>query len=122
MNGPAHRTIAAVVMTVATASLSPRREETVAHAVGGCAGGYYLGTIPDLLEPPTSPHHRQFFHSLTFAIALSYGLYRLYQWEPSTPELKALRLIGLIGGGAYLVHLALDATTKRSLPLIGRMR
>ena len=122
MNGATHRTIAAVAMTVTAASLSPRREETVAHAMVGCAGGYCLGTMPDLLEPATNPHHRQFFHSLTFAVALGYCLYRLYQWEPSSSELKAVRLIGLIAGGAYLVHLALDATTKRSLPLVGGIR
>jgi len=119
VNGAAHRPIAAAAMTVAAASVSPRREETVAHAMVGCVGGYCLGTMPDLLEPATSPHHRQFFHSVTFAVLLGYGLYRLHQWEPSSPELKGLRLIGLIAGGAYLVHLVLDATTKRSLPLMG---
>ena len=122
VNGAAHRTIAAAAMTVAAASLSPRREETAAHAMVGCAGGYCLGTLPDLLEPATNPHHRQFFHSLAFAALLAYGLYRLYQWDPSSSELKALRFVGLIAGGAYLVHLTLDATTKRSLPLVGAMR
>lgn len=122
MNGTAHRTIAAAAMTVVAASLSPKREETAAHAMVGCAGGYCLGTLPDLLEPATSPHHRQFFHSMAFTAVLAYGLYRLYHWDPSSPELKALRLVGLIAGGAYLVHLTLDATTKRSLPLIGTIR
>ena len=108
-------------MAVVGASLSPRREQTVAHAVAGCAGGYCFGTLPDVIEPAINPHHRQFFHSLIFAGVVGYGLCRLYQWEPGSPELKALRMVGLIAGGAYLVHLALDATTKRSLPLIGRV-
>jgi inner membrane protein len=124
MNAGAHRLIgaAAMAMAVASATLSPRQEETAAHAVAGCAGGYCFGTLPDLIEPATSPHHRQFFHSLIFAGVMGYGLYRLYQWEPGSPEFKVIRMIGLIAGGAYLVHLALDATTKRSLPLLGRLR
>jgi len=108
-------------MAVVGASLSPRREEAAAHAAAGCAGGYCFGTLPDLVEPATNPLHRQFFHSLLFAGAMAYGLYRLYHWEPGSPELKVLRFVGLIAGAAYLVHLALDATTKRSLPLIGTM-
>lgn len=122
MNAAAHRAISAAVMAVAGASLSPRREEAAAHALVGCAGGYCFGTLPDLIEPATSPHHRQFFHGLIFAGVMGYGLCRLYQWEPESVELKVLRMIGLIAGGAYLVHLALDATTKRSLPLVGRLR
>jgi len=122
MNAAAHRLIGAAAMAVAGASLSPRQEETAAHVVAGCAGGYCFGTLPDLIEPATTPQHRQFFHSLIFAAGIGYGLYRLYQWEPNAPELKVLRMIGLIAGGAYLVHLAFDATTKRSLPLVGRLR
>jgi inner membrane protein len=79
------------------------------------------GMLPDLAEPATSPHHRQFFHSLAFAALLGYSVYRLYQWDPETPQTHFLRVLGLVAGGAYLVHLALDATTKRSLPLIGRI-
>jgi len=58
---------------------------------------------------------------LLFAAGLGYGMYKLYQWEPQTDLQGALRVLGLIAGGAYLVHLALDFTTKRSLPLVGRL-
>ena len=75
------------------------------------------GTLPDLLEPAHHPNHRQFFHSFAFASATAYGLYRAFQWQPEEPWQKHLRTLTLIAGGAYLVHLAMDATTPKSLPL-----
>jgi len=121
MNATEHRMGSAVFLGSLAASLSKRREEVVPNTVAACAGGYCFATLPDMLEPATSPHHRQFFHSLVFAGALGYGLYKLYQWEPESPQEWFLRGLGLVVGGAYLIHLALDATTKRSLPLVGRL-
>lgn len=76
------------------------------------------GTLPDLLEPAHHPNHRQFLHSLTFAFGLGMGLYHVHKWQPEEPWQKHLRTLTLIAGGAYLVHLAMDATTPKSLPLI----
>lgn len=121
MNAAQHRIASTCVLAAAAGSVAQRPEDQVPHVAGGCIGGYCFATLPDLIEPATSPHHRQFFHSLLFAGMLGYGLYKLYGWEPETPGQKILRGVGLIAGGAYLVHLALDATTKRSLPLIGRV-
>ena len=121
MNATEHRFFSAIILAAAGASLADRPEDKVPHAAAACVGGYCLGTLPDIVEPATSPHHRQFFHSIAFATLLGYGVYKLYQWDPKTPQEEMLRLVGLIAGGAYLIHLALDATTKRSLPLIGRI-
>lgn len=77
-----------------------------------------FGTLPDSIEPAYHPNHRQFFHSLAFAGLLGYGLYRLYQWETDDELQKLLKTLGLIAGGAYLIHLAMDATTAKSLPII----
>jgi inner membrane protein len=121
MNAAAHRISAALALATAGASLAPTDEDQLPHAAAGCVGGYCLGTLPDLIEPATSPHHRQFFHSLLFAAAVGYGLYKAYNWEPETGEGKIVRGLCLIAGGAYLIHLALDATTKRSLLAIGRI-
>jgi inner membrane protein len=101
------------------AALAPSDQDRASHAIAGCIGGYCLGTLPDILEPATSPNHRQFFHSWAFAALLAYGVYRAYRWEPEPASEKVLRALCLIAGGAYLVHVALDATTKRSLPLVG---
>lgn len=121
MNATAHRISAALALATAGASLAPTDEDRLPHAAAGCVGGYCLGTLPDLLEPATSPNHRQFFHSLFFAALVGYGIYRAYKWEPETSEGKVIRGVCLIAAGAYLVHLALDATTMRSLPAIGRL-
>lgn len=86
------------------------------------AGGFaaLCATLPDLIEPATSPHHRQFFHSLTFAAFLGAGLHQLWKYQPKSQLELWTRRAGLIAGGSYLVHLALDSTTPMGLPLVGR--
>lgn len=75
-------------------------------------------TLPDVIEPATNPCHRQFFYSVIFAMLVGYGLFRLYKWEPREDWQKALRFGGLVMGGAYLIHLIMDAFTPSSLPLV----
>lgn len=122
MNAKAHRLVAAAVVAIAAAYHESCKGESTPKpiAAGGLAA--LLGTLPDLIEPAfNNPHHRQFFHSLLFAGVIGYGMYELYQWQPNTDEKKFLRWILLIAGGAYLTHLAMDACTKRSLPLCGKL-
>ena len=38
--------------------------------------------LPDVLEPATSPHHRQFCHSAAFAALITAGMKKLYDWVP----------------------------------------
>jgi len=121
MNAAEHRILSALALATAGASLCPKDQDSIPHAAIGCFGGYCFATLPDIVEPATSPNHRQFFHSVVFAGVLGYALYRLHCWQPETPKQRVWRVVGLIAGGAYLVHLALDATTKRSLPLLGRL-
>ena len=121
VNATEHRFFSAIALATAGAFLAERPEDRVPHAATACVGGYCLGTLPDIVEPATSPNHRQFFHSIAFATLLGYGIYKLYQWDPKMPQAEILRLVGLIAGGAYLIHLAMDATTNRSLPLTGRI-
>lgn len=75
-------------------------------------------SLPDVIEPATNPYHRQFFHSVAFASLLGYGLYRLYKWEAQEEWQRAIRFGGLVIGGSYLFHLALDACTPSSLALV----
>lgn len=77
-----------------------------------------LGTLPDILEPANHPNHRDFFHSVTCLATVGYGGYKLYQWEPVDDFGKLLKGIGLVTAGAFGVHLLMDATTQKSLPLI----
>ncbi|HET7308187.1 MAG TPA: metal-dependent hydrolase [Gammaproteobacteria bacterium] len=80
--------------------------------------GYGFGTLPDILEPAHHPNHRQFCHSIACAGAIAYGVYRAYKWEPEEAHEKWCRFILLAIGGAYLVHLAMDSTTPKGLPLV----
>ena len=65
------------------------------------------------------PNHRQFFHSIAFALALVFGIRKVYVWEPTKPLQHLVKIVMLAAGSAYLMHLVMDATTPKSLPLIG---
>jgi inner membrane protein len=121
MNAYAHRTISATVLSaIALAqaqSFAP--DQRLGFTLAGGAAGHALGLLPDLLEPATSPNHRQFFHSIVFGAAIIAVSHKLYQWQPESDGDKLLRWLGLAASAAYLVHLTLDATTKKSLPLLG---
>lgn len=78
-----------------------------------------LATLPDLLEPAVSPHHRQAFHSVIFGVIVGTALYEAYKWEPETPTQEFLRYLALIVGSAYLLHLVGDMLTAKGLPLLG---
>lgn len=79
-----------------------------------------LALLPDILEPAVTPHHRQGFHSLAFAVVIGRGVHQAYNWEPANPAQELMRTLALIGGSAYLLHLLADLFTARGLPLIGR--
>lgn len=71
-------------------------------------------SLPDFLEPATSPNHRGFFHSILVLVALLWLLGRL--------GAGGVAMIGLffVAGLGYVSHLAADALTPRCLPWIGR--
>jgi len=120
MNAAAHQWTAALA-TGAVLHVREREhgEATAWPLVGGGLAAIFT-KLPDVLEPAVNPNHRQFFHSLAFAAAVAVGWKALYDWQPETDDARFWRKVGMIGAGAYLCHLVLDATTKRSLPLIGR--
>lgn len=77
--------------------------------------------LPDILEPASNPHHRQFFHSLVVLSALGVGVKRIYDWETEGKFEAFLRVVLLSAGAGYISHLLLDFTTPRSLPLLGKL-
>ena len=85
----------------------------------GSAVAAFFTNLPDVLEPATSPNHRAMFHSLAFAALLGTCLYQLNQWQTETELESLLKGAGMLALSAYLIHLALDFTTAKSLPLIG---
>lgn len=134
----------------AAALAAPRGDvpqlHVVAELVGGLVGGAIGGRMPDLIEPATSPNHRQIAHSVVtggaFALARVADLQAACREraafnqrvaaalgieadERKDADLRAvlwLFLAGAILGFAagYASHLVLDAGTPRGLPLLGR--
>lgn len=120
MNGAAHRLIAAAAISVTLGHHEQKAGRVTPWPLVGGAFGAVCTAIPDYLEPALHPNHRQFFHSVAFAGVLIYGFRRLYEWNVKTPSEELARKLGMIGIGAYLIHLACDATTPKSLPWLGK--
>ncbi len=117
-NGTTHRLVAAVAIGAVLGHLEPNRDPSFKPLVG--AGIAALCTnLPDLLEPAIHPHHREFFHSVAVVGLVGVAGYKLYTWKPNDDWGNVARFVLLVGAGAILVHLMMDAVTKRSLPLIG---
>lgn len=120
----------------------------VVESTGGIVGGWLGGILPDVIDPPTSPDHRNFGHGMATVagvIALSaesiIGLQemlreradavRANRWRLATDFERTMNdlleyflrflagaLDGLLAG--YVTHLALDLGTPRGLPIICR--
>jgi membrane-bound metal-dependent hydrolase YbcI (DUF457 family) len=72
------------------------------------------GVLPDLIEPATTPNHRQFFHSYSAAFLLV----QANMWVSRNPQLprETRTAIHLMSVGFYS-HLWADAQTPMRLPL-----
>jgi inner membrane protein len=121
MNGAAHRLAAGVAVGLYMGKKEADNGVATHQPVAGGIAASIFTLLPDILEPATSPNHRQFFHSAVFATLLAGGLYKLHKWEPEDSAKKFWKALGMLAISGYLIHLALDATTTKSLPLIGRL-
>jgi len=120
-NGATHRLVAAVAVGTALAHAEYNSNEKTMRPVVGALLATGTTNLPDLIEPAAHPNHRQFFHSVAFAGILGWGAYKVYEWEPEHPVDKAIRFVLLVGAAGYLIHLALDACSAKSLPIIGKV-
>lgn len=120
-NAIAHRLGAAVTLAAVAGRQEKNGNSTATKPVAAAAIGALCGTLPDLLEPACNPNHRQFFHSLACAGIVGAACYRLHQWEPQTSGEEIVRFLLLGIGGAFLIHLAMDAFSPKRLPLIGKL-
>jgi membrane-bound metal-dependent hydrolase YbcI (DUF457 family) len=118
-------------------------------AMGAAFGGYAGGILPDVLEPPLHPHHRDFCHSvmLTGSLVAATGApagaattelfaaaARLRAQRAALPPNDPNRfwlgaqeaLCHLLSGAmvgflaGYVSHVAADSTTSRGVPLMAR--
>ena len=117
-NAAAHRCGAAIVVGTISALSEKHNGKNTAKPIMHAALAAACGTLPDVLEPAFHPNHRKFFHSFGFAGVIGYGLYKLYKWKTEDEFEQILKSVGLVVGGVYLVHLSMDSSTPKSLPLI----
>jgi inner membrane protein len=120
-NALTHQSVAAVAVGAWIAQLEAKDGKKTLAPVGGAVLAAICTNLPDILEPAIHPHHRQFFHSIAFVGLLALGMYKLSEWETKSDQEKFLKFCLLVAGGAYLIHLAMDACTKRSLPILGNV-
>lgn len=120
MNGPAHQVVAGFATGVFLAEQERKAGvQTAKPIVAGTAAAFFT-KLPDMLEPATSPNHRQFFHSVAFAGLLCLAFHELGKWQPESAGGEFLKALGQVAIPAYLIHLFLDSLTAKSLPLVGR--
>ena len=120
MNGPAHQVVAGFATGVFLAEQERKAGvQTAKPIVAGTAAAFFT-KLPDMLEPASSPNHRQFFHSVVFAGLLCLAFHELGKWQPESTGGEVLKALGQVAIPAYLIHLFLDSLTAKSLPLIGR--
>lgn len=117
-----------IASLVAQKKLDEKREIDWINVVASSGVGLATGRLPDIIEPSfRNPNHRKFFHSYTFGALLFLG--GIFIWNKIKERRKerdrtgaeiSLQEIGLwiilITIGAYLLHLLMDAFTKKGLP------
>lgn len=149
MNGKTHRVVGAVVGAGSTVAYRYAEQKSLrlGEFIGGGLGGVLGASLPDILEPATSSWHRGPAHSATGSAGLLYVAFktvgnvrrqldetadRYYERARSSEDwlekgfyyLLAFLLdmangfvTGVVPG--YVSHVALDATTPRSVPILG---
>jgi len=117
-SGPAHRIGAAAVVGTAAFYAEKENPGSSARPIAATGLAFFSGTLPDKVEPACHPNHRQFFHSYAFMCILGYGMYRTWKWETENEGETWVKMALLSIGGAYLVHLLMDAGTPKGLPVV----
>jgi membrane-bound metal-dependent hydrolase YbcI (DUF457 family) len=92
---------------------------TLQGVLGSLVLGGFAGILPDVIEPPSSPNHRGFFHSMAFLGMLSYGNNKMIGSQRMTDGQKLLTVLFSV---AYGTHLASDSVTAKGIPLLSRLR
>lgn len=122
MRAAAHVAISGVSALAAVAMLKERYPEArLPHPAFAAVVAALASGLPDILEPATTPRHRQFCHSLAFAGVMTSGMKKVYEWVPASPGEVFARDVLLSIGFGYLAHLCADATTAMGLPLVGKI-
>lgn len=135
-NRDTHVLAGALCAAIAALHLSrdERPEHRFAETLGGVLGGCLGSRLPDLFDPPIGPLHRSYAHgglAVSAVAAADLGAWRAACRQSAARcaaagapggEILNRMLAGFLSGvhAGYGSHLALDAFTPRSLPLLGR--
>lgn len=135
-NRNTHVTVAVIAGVAATlhSARNERPEDRTIELLGALIGGYAGGRLPDVLDPPMGPLHRSYAHGGLAVAGLATAQVekwcracRLQATQCAAQGRSADRFVLLLLAGfltglrfGYASHLALDALTPRSLPLLGR--
>lgn len=148
MNGQTHEQVGGPTGAVAAFVLARKQAPAarIVESLGGYVGGVLGAKLPDIIDPPTSPHHRSIGHGVVPVGLASHALVnRIPAWQEQLRRnadehsVAAAQTTGVwdrllhslleflcrVGAGTlagipagYLSHLALDATTPAGLPLV----
>jgi len=88
---------------------------TLQGVLGSLVLGGFAGILPDVIEPPSSPNHRGFFHSSALLGILTYGNKKVWESENLTGDQK---LFATLFSAAFGSHITSDGITPRSIPLL----
>lgn len=120
-NGSTHQAVGAVAGIVGYLFDDNPEPGALVRLAFAVATSIMAAKIPDKLEPATSPHHRQFFHSVFVLCGVMVAIKMVLKWKTKEPWKKLLRLMLLAVGVSYLSHLLLDAGTPMRIPLVGKL-
>lgn len=90
--------------------------ELFLYVLVGAVAGKMAAIVPDVLEPATSPHHRNICHSVTAGAAIVYGMYELGKTNVYPLAKAAL----MSAGASCLAHIGEDAGTEMGVPWLCR--
>jgi inner membrane protein len=120
----------AVCSIVIQHQLHENKQLDPGHLLLSTGTGAAVSRLPDILEPALHPNHRAFFHSFIFGAILGYSGVEIWKKMEQLREKRKARGIQqiswqefllaliLIGIGVFVLHLLMDAFTKKGLPLI----
>lgn len=90
--------------------LSRKESPDLIEAIVSFIGGAIAGAAPDLLELPTNPNHRSFFHSKAILDLMNLGNQKAWQSKQLTESQKTI--VSLLST-AYASHLVIDSRTRK---------
>lgn len=74
-NALARCTVAAALTGIVILNKEAQGGKHTLAPIGGSVLAAICTNLPDILEPATNPHHRQFFHSFAFAVVIGGSMY-----------------------------------------------